>query len=95
MVEGKLKKTQFHFGPTPNSLWILKYKIQKQIQFKCCLSFNGIQTFWEKSINSQTFFLDMILNTVNLYDLTCIKKFEVPLQVENRCYCICYSIGVL
>jgi hypothetical protein len=35
-------------------------------------------------MNSPKIFLDMIFNTVNLYWLTCIQKFEDPLQVANR-----------
>jgi hypothetical protein len=47
------------------------------------LNFKGVQTFGKNSINSPNFFLDMIFMSMNLDGLTCIKKFEVPLQVAN------------
>jgi hypothetical protein len=44
----------------------------------------GFEPCGKNPINLPNNFLDMIFNTVNLDWLTGIKKFEVPLQVENR-----------
>jgi hypothetical protein len=40
--------------------------------------------FRKNFINSPKFFIDMIFHNVNLVLLTCIPKFDVPLQVVNR-----------
>jgi hypothetical protein len=39
---------------------------------------------WLNSLNSPKLLIDIILNTVNLDCLTCIQKFEVPLDVVDR-----------
>jgi hypothetical protein len=54
------------FGPTPKSLWILNYKMQKQIQFESCLNFKGFKSFGKNLINSPKFYLLMILENMNL-----------------------------
>jgi hypothetical protein len=61
----------------------LNYKFQEKFQFETSLNFKGFKSFGKNPINSPKLFLNMIFNTKNLDCLTCIKKFEVPLQVAT------------
>jgi hypothetical protein len=70
--------TNFIFGPTSKSLWILNYKIQNKSNLSFVSILKGFKHFGN---NSPKFYLLMIFMNMNLDGLTCIKKFEVPLQV--------------
>jgi hypothetical protein len=50
------------------------------------LNLNGFKLFCKNLVNSPKIFFNMIFNTVNLYSLTCIPKFDVPLQVAKMTY---------
>jgi hypothetical protein len=53
----------------------------KQFKIEIGLNLKGVQTFEKNTIDSPKKFLDMIFKVVKLDGLTCIKNFEVPLQV--------------
>jgi hypothetical protein len=72
-VEG-MKVNNFPFGSN--------FKIETDFQFDC--NFKGLQPYRKNHRNSPKFYLLKIFITVNLYWPTCIKKFEVPLQVAIR-----------
>jgi hypothetical protein len=73
--------TNFIFGPTSKSLWILNYKIQNKSNLSFVSILKGFKHFGNNLINSPKFYHLMIFMNMNLDGLTCIKKFEVPLQV--------------
>jgi hypothetical protein len=67
-----------------DSIRIVNYKYQENFQFETCLNFKGVQTFREKSHKFTKYPSSHDFNTVNLDGLTCIQKFEVPLQVAIK-----------
>jgi hypothetical protein len=66
----------------------LNYKIWKQIHFEPCLNFKGVQTLGKNLINPPKFNLHMFFKNINLYWLTCIQEFGVPLQMINMTWFI-------
>jgi hypothetical protein len=61
------KVTNFLFGPSPKLLYILNYKICNQFKFEIAQILKGFKPFGKNLINSPKVFLDMIINTLNLY----------------------------
>jgi hypothetical protein len=68
--------------PNTDGFGIIKFRSSSNLNFIQILK--GSKLFGKNSINSPKIFLDMIFNTVNLDWPTCIKNFEVPIQVANR-----------
>jgi hypothetical protein len=83
MMVDKFKRNNFPLWEVqiPNRIWIKNS--ESQIKLNLVLNLRGFKPSDKHSINSPKFFLDMIFNTVNLDGLTCIKNFEVPLEVAN------------
>jgi hypothetical protein len=74
---GRIKKkgTTFHVDTNSNSKWILNDKFRKQTRFEFGLNFLGHQPFWENLNNSPKLSLGMNFKNINLYGITCVKKF--------------------
>jgi hypothetical protein len=66
MVVYKLKRNIFPFGKTFKCQIDFEIKTQETNPISSYLKFTGFKPFGKNSLNSSKFFLDIILNTVNL-----------------------------
>jgi hypothetical protein len=56
-------------------------KFRNLLEFEFVLNFKGVQTFWENPRNSPKLYPGIAYPNIIFYDITCIKDFNVPLQV--------------
>jgi hypothetical protein len=80
MVGDNSKWNKFPFLPNCQISSDFQLEIPEQIPISII---KGFKPFGENIIKSLKFYLHKIFMNINLYDLTCIKKFKVPLQVAN------------